>query len=70
MKKVIAFVGLILIASAITYFSFDWNSQKSTEANQNVLLTNGSNIGLVPEEIALTVNDGEKKVIVTDLGMV
>jgi hypothetical protein len=70
MKKVVALIGLVFIASAITYFSFDWNSQKSTEASQNVSLTDGSTVGLVPEEIALKVNEGEKKVIVTDLGMV
>jgi hypothetical protein len=70
MKKVMAIVVFALIASAITYFSFDWNGKNTTEASQKVSLTDGSTIGLVPEEIALGVDEGEKKVIVTDLGMV
>jgi hypothetical protein len=70
MKKVVALLGIIFIASAITYISFDWSGKDITEASENVLLTDGSTIGLVPEEIALKVNEGEKKVIITDLGMV
>jgi hypothetical protein len=68
MKKVVALLGIIFIASAITYFSFDWSGKDIT--SENVLLTDGSTIGLVPEEIALGVKEGEREVIITDLGMV
>jgi hypothetical protein len=70
MKKVVALVTLVFIASAITYFSFDWNGKDTTEAIENVSLSDGSTVGLVPEEIVLKVNAGEKKVIITNLGMV
>jgi ferric-dicitrate binding protein FerR (iron transport regulator) len=71
MKKGLAFLAVVIVVIAVGYTSINWNSdtQSSTQANQDVSLRDGETIKLTAEEAALTAGQGEKKVILTDLGM-
>jgi hypothetical protein len=71
MKKGLAFLAVFIIVIAVGYTSINWNSdtQNTSQTNQDVSLKDGEIIKLTAEENAPTANLGEKKVILTDLGM-
>jgi ferric-dicitrate binding protein FerR (iron transport regulator) len=71
MKKGTAFLAVIVVAIAIAYGSFNWgsDSERAAKANQEVSLQDGGTIELTAEEAALSAGPGEKKVVLTDLGM-
>ncbi len=71
MKKVIAFLGLAVVVAIIGFSSGIWGNKQdgSTHAQHQVALTNGGSIALNHEEMMLPVRTGEKKVVLSDLGM-
>jgi ferric-dicitrate binding protein FerR (iron transport regulator) len=71
MKKGIAFMAVIIVAIAVAYGSFNWKSdtENAAQANQDVALQDGGTIKLTEDEAALTAASGEKKVVITDIGM-
>jgi ferric-dicitrate binding protein FerR (iron transport regulator) len=71
MKKGFAFMAVIIVAIAVAYGSFNWKSdtENDAQANQDVALQDGGTIKLTEDEAALTAASGEKKVVITDIGM-
>jgi copper chaperone CopZ len=71
MKKGFAFMAVIIVAIAVAYISFNWKSdtENAAQANQEVALQDGGTIELTKDEASLTAAPGEKKVIITDIGM-
>jgi ferric-dicitrate binding protein FerR (iron transport regulator) len=71
MKKILAFLALAIVIALVAYTSIDWQSDtdNAAQANQNVPLKSGGTIQLTAEENALTAGPGEKKIVLTDLGM-
>jgi hypothetical protein len=57
MKKLLALFSILIVASVVVYNAMDWNETNATNEFTN-------------EEQRLTVNPGEKKMMITDLGMV
>jgi ABC-type enterochelin transport system substrate-binding protein len=71
MKKGIAFLAVAIIAVAVAYTSISWNSDQESadQANQEVPVEGGEVLQLTEQEASLSANPGEKKVVITDLGM-
>jgi FtsH-binding integral membrane protein len=70
MKKGFAVLGMIMVVVAITYTAFDWQNIRENTTQEIVSLVNGTKIELNAEEASLPIAQGEKKVVITDLGMV
>jgi hypothetical protein len=70
MKKGLAVLAMVMVIVGITYNTFDWENIRENTTQAIVTLVNGSNIQLNAEEAALPIAQGEKKVVITDLGMV
>jgi hypothetical protein len=71
MKKGLAFLTVATIAIAVAYTSVNWNSNQESmdRVDQDVSDAGGETLQLTEQEASLTANPGEKKVIITDLGM-
>jgi hypothetical protein len=70
MKKGFAVLGMFMVVVAITYTAFDWQNIRENTTQEIVSLVNGTKIELNAEEASLPIAQGEKKVVITDLGMV
>jgi hypothetical protein len=71
MKKGFSFLVIAIIAVAVVYTSVNWNSDQESvnEVNQGGSDDSGGTLQLTEQEASLTANPGEKKVVITDLGM-
>jgi hypothetical protein len=71
MKKGFSFLAVAIISVAVAYSSINWNSDQESvdEVNQDVSDEGGGTFQLSGQESALTANPGEKKVVITNLGM-
>jgi copper chaperone CopZ len=70
MKKGFAILALFIVAVVITYNAFDWRNIVDNTSKAMVSLVNGTTIELNAEEAALPVAPQERKVVISDLGMV
>jgi hypothetical protein len=70
MKKGFALLGMVIVVVGITYSAFDWQNIRDNTTQVIVSLVNGTKIELNAEEEDLPIAQGEKKVVITDLGMV
>jgi hypothetical protein len=71
MNKILALIAVLVIGGVVAYTSIDWQSAagNSEQANQQTSLKSGGSIQLTEKEAALTPSNGEKKVVLMNLGM-
>jgi copper chaperone CopZ len=78
MKKGIWFLVIVLFIAGVVYNSFNFSSSVEGSPEQEgetgtslteVKLTNGEMMSLIREEAALQASSGQKKVVLTELGM-
>lgn len=78
MKKGLWFVGIVLFIAAVAYnsFNFSFSVERSPERESaagtslsEAQLASGKTINLTKEEADLQASSGQKKVVLTDLGM-
>lgn len=69
MKKIVALTSFFIVAVAIGYSSINWDSDNEAAGTENVTLSNGNQMALNQKEAALSANPGEKKVVLTGLGL-
>jgi hypothetical protein len=71
MKKVRGLVVVVLVGVTISFGGIHWtqNTNYAVLANQNDSIAEETKFQLTEEEAALVVDSGEKKVIMTDLGL-
>jgi hypothetical protein len=69
MTKTIALATFVIVSVAVAYYSVNWDADKEASGTENVTLSNGNQIALTEKEAALSANAGEKKVVLTGLGL-
>jgi copper chaperone CopZ len=70
MKKGFAFLAIVFVVTVIVYRSVDWGILKQNANQAFVELVNGERFELNTKEANLPVHSGERKVVISDLGMV
>jgi hypothetical protein len=70
MKKILSFFVIMFVGLGLAFvFLGDSEQKNQDEVAHKVSTKNGETLFLTSEELALSRNQGEKKIVLTDLGM-
>jgi hypothetical protein len=71
MKIYFAMLAFVIIGGAVVYTSFDWgsNDEDQGQAMEETSLKSGGSIKLTEKEATLEPSQGQRKVVLTGLGM-
>jgi hypothetical protein len=70
MKIILSFFAVVFVSLAVAFIYLgDSGPKNQGEASHEVSTKNGETLFLTSKEKALSPNQGEKKIVLTDLGM-
>lgn len=69
MNKIIALLAVVFVGGIVAFTSINWSSGGEQQTSQSASLKNGGTIELTKKEASIPVSQGERKVVLTDLGM-